>query len=168
MSEVWLDIPGYAGLYQASSLGRIRSLDREVAGKLNSVRRVKGRILRPQVLGTGRLQVTLQKGGVREHQTVHRLVAKTFIPNPDNLPMVLHWDDDPLNNLPNNLRWGTREDNVADMIRNGGHYMLNRTHCKNGHEYTPENTGKGAKNIRRCLTCNRARWHTYKQANTLK
>lgn len=50
---------------------------------------------------------------------LHRLVALAYIPNPNNLPVVCHIDDNPLNNKVSNLKWGTHKDNTQDAIRNG-------------------------------------------------
>ena len=60
----------------------------------------------------------LSLGATGGRQTIHRLLAKAFIANPDNLPCVLHWDDDPLNNDLGNLRWGTMTENIKDRERN--------------------------------------------------
>ena len=52
----------------------------------------------------------------RKGYLVHRLVALTFIPNPNNLPIVNHKDENPSNNNVNNLEWCTREENILDMV----------------------------------------------------
>lgn len=57
-------------------------------------------------------------GGWRS-EYIHRLVGETYIPNPDNLPVILHLDDNPTNNDVSNLRWGTQRDNVRDMVNKG-------------------------------------------------
>jgi hypothetical protein len=67
--------------------------------------------------GKGRYKV-VSLGATGGRQTIHRLLAKAFIANPDNLPCVLHWDDDPLNNDLGNLRWGTMTENIKDRERN--------------------------------------------------
>jgi hypothetical protein len=116
MEEVWRDIPGYEGRYQASTFGRIRSLPRvefrknAYGGYANWAYR--GRILRARPKESGHLNVSL---GARNTKKVHRLVLETFVgPCPAGLE-CLHADGDPTNNRIGNLRWGTRVDNRADM-----------------------------------------------------
>lgn len=83
-----------------------------------------GKYIKPHVYNKyGHRQVRLYKDHKQYTKDLHRLVAETFIPNPNNYPIVRHLDDDPSNNNINNLAWGTRKDNTADSIRNGGfHY----------------------------------------------
>ena len=51
-------------------------------------------------------------------------MAEAFIPNPDNHPIVRHWDDDPSYNVIENLSWGTQKDNMHDAVRNGHYYSF--------------------------------------------
>lgn len=94
--ESWADIPGYEGLYQASTFGNIRS----IYGRKKR--------LRPAKYSRKYLQVTLYNGGRKECCAVHRLVALAFLPNPQNLPEVNHKDENKLNNRLDNLEWCTR------------------------------------------------------------
>ena len=118
-NEEWRDIEGYEGYYQVSNLGRIRSLNRLVNGKLGSKVFVKGIIRKPQISKKGYLTVILQKSHKHRTFQIHRLVASAFIPNPLNLPQVNHIDTNKENNLPENLEWITNDDNMAHAIRNG-------------------------------------------------
>lgn len=68
---------------------------------------------------SGHIDVCLHHDGHRFHKYMHRMVAEAFIPNPYNLPLVRHLDDDPYNNMANNLVWGTQVDNMNDCISNG-------------------------------------------------
>ena len=122
--EQWRPIEGYEGLYQVSNLGRVRSLDRiDCAG-----RRLKGKILSPEV-ARGYVQVQLWKEGKLKWFKVHRLVAQTFIHNPEGLPQINHKDEDKTNNIVDNLEYcdgkynmnyGTRiERAVQTRISNG-------------------------------------------------
>ena len=117
MQEVWKDIPGYEGLYQASTLGQIRSLDRPVwHGTFMYTR--KGTIRKPSITKDYN-SLNLSKDGHKTFFMVHRLVAMTFLPNPNNLPEVNHKDGDKLNNRLNNLEWCTVADNVNHAINTG-------------------------------------------------
>jgi hypothetical protein len=58
------------------------------------------------------VRVTLFKGGTRHYRQVHRLVAETFIPNPQNLPEIDHQDNNGENNAAKNLQWVTRTRNI--------------------------------------------------------
>ncbi len=104
MKEIWKDIPGYDGKYQASNLGRIRST--RFYGK------PKIRILKPQEQGTGYLKLTLV-GDDRIHKQmlIHRLVAMAFIPNPNDYDFVNHKDENKTNNCVDNLEWCTKSYN---------------------------------------------------------
>lgn len=96
MQEVWKDINNYLGLYQVSNFGNIRSLKRN---------NTNGKILKQVKDKDGYVRVTLSKNNLRKNYFVHRLVAQTFIPNPQNLPQVNHKDVNPLNNNVDNLEW---------------------------------------------------------------
>lgn len=116
--EVWKDIPGYEGKYQASNLGRVRSLDRRVPCSHGATRLMRGRILKPA--GSKRdphLSVVLGHGATGS--MVHQLVALAFLgPCPPGQE-VRHLDGDPLNNRADNLAYGTRTENILDVYRVG-------------------------------------------------
>lgn len=101
--EIWKDIPNYEGIYQASNLGNIRSLDRKV-WNYNK----KGRILKQNKSTSGYLYVTLNG---KKYYT-HILIAKTFLNNDKNLEQVNHKDFNKLNNCVNNLEWISRIGNI--------------------------------------------------------
>lgn len=151
-SEEWRPVVGYEGLYEVSDYGRVRSLDRWVTrGSAHHVQ--PGRVLRPGTTKGGHQLVALSVNGVATSLFVHRLVLAAFVgPCPDGME-GLHWDDDKLNNKLTNLRYGTRGDNLRDMVRNGRHWQAKKTHCKRGHEFTPENTFSQGGNRRGCITC---------------
>lgn len=95
--ELWKDIPGYEGLYQVSSLGRVRSLNFNHHGYT--------KILKQSITPRGYRNVSLWKNGIHKVFGVHRLIAMTFIPNPNNLPEVNHKDENTSNNCITNLEW---------------------------------------------------------------
>lgn len=119
MKEIWKDIPGYEGLYQASNTGKIKSYDRVIVIPPNSksvygfnyVR--KGRQLKQQVANSGYLKVLLyDENGNRKYTLVHRLIASTFIPNPNKYKCINHRDENKLNNSLDNLEWCTHKYNT--------------------------------------------------------
>jgi len=144
--ESWASIPDTKG-YWVSNLGRVYS---ERTSRLLKARRMPRR---------GHMQVGVRRqDGTRYMTYVHRLVALAFIgPQPSPAHEVCHGDGDPTNNRVENLRWGTRLDNAADMRRHGTHNNTRRTHCVNGHPFDDENTRRDAKGHRDCRACERAR-----------
>ena len=120
--EIWKDIEGFEGYYQVSNLGRVKSLDRYVPDKRRGKVHISERIMKLTVIGTGYYQVTLTKFGEQIPYYVHRLVAKAFISNPNNLPEVDHIDAVKTNNDVSNLRWVTQEENNQHIFEMGHHY----------------------------------------------
>jgi len=89
---------------QGSNLGRIKTIDRYVPCG-NHKQFIKGHILKQYHTNSGYLFVQLSVNGKHINRLVHRLVAKIFLPNPDNLPEVNHKDCDQTNNNIDNLEW---------------------------------------------------------------
>lgn len=116
--EEWRDIPGYEGLYQVSSLGRVKSLAKPMFyGTTPNVRNHESamrieRIMTPRVKRNGYAQIGLYQDGKAKSYTIHRLVAIVFIPNPNGFPYVNHKDEDRLNNSVDNLEWCTPSYNI--------------------------------------------------------
>ncbi len=158
-NEVWWSIPGYEGLYEASTSGMIRHLPyqtREWQGR-------PGRMLKQQKANEwGHLKVFLCKNGKKSQMLVHRLILLTFDGLcPDGM-VVRHLNGDPTDNRLENLAYGTPSDNTIDSIDHGTHHSSGVTHCPHGHEYTPENTlnytkANGGKH-RVCRTCKNLRY----------
>lgn len=118
LSETWRDIPGYEGRYQASDLGRIRSLDRQVRNALGATRSCKGKVLSPGTMNKfGHQSVSL---GAGHSYCVHALVLTTFVgPRPKGHD-ARHLDLNGSNNRLENLAWGTRTQNNRDVLFGGG------------------------------------------------
>jgi len=124
VKEIWEDIPNYEGYYQASTLGRIKSLDRYVKGNtIDGCRFIRGTILKQATKITNanykRKEVSLCKNGKCKSIFVHRLVLKTFISNPLKKRCVNHKDSNPCNNVLSNLEWVTHKENTQHAINNG-------------------------------------------------
>ena len=116
--EVWLDVKGYEGLYQVSSDGRVKSLERKFIDKIGRERYVKERILKPVIDRYGYLLVSLYAGGKQKNHTVHRLVCEAFHENPDNKPQVNHINEIKTDNRASNLEWATARENSNFGTRN--------------------------------------------------
>ena len=102
--EEWKAIPGFEGYYEASNLGRIRSVERIVkSGRGHKT--VPSVVLKPSVGEYGYESVSLSMNNKQYMQIVNRLVAQAIIDNPNNLPQVNHIDGDKTNNCVENLEW---------------------------------------------------------------
>ncbi|MBR5913986.1 MAG: NUMOD4 motif-containing HNH endonuclease [Selenomonadaceae bacterium] len=108
IGEIWRDVIGYEGRYQVSNLGRVKGL--LFPG---------GRILKQQLAWGKYYMVHLRKDDVTKSHSVHVLVAKAFIPNPQNKPCINHKDGNKQNNLVENLEWVTRSENTLHAYRIG-------------------------------------------------
>lgn len=112
-TEIWKDIPGYNGRYQASTLGRIRSTDRIIIQKNGISKTVKGKVLKQFSVSSGYMYATISSEvGQFCPKRVHRLIAKTFIPNPLNLPQINHKNENKADNRVENLEWCTIDYNT--------------------------------------------------------
>lgn len=100
MTEIWRDIPHYEGLYEVSSLGRIRNKQ----GRLITLYPSRYHI---SPNGTTYYSVHLHINGKSRSEWVHRLVGLAFIPNPNNYKYINHKDEDKGNNEVSNLEWCT-------------------------------------------------------------
>lgn len=103
------NIPGWPGYYISKR------------GILYTSKYIKGKWhrMRGHITARGRYSVTLKNKGKKKRTGVSRLVALAWIPNPNNYPIVMHLDNDPLNNHYKNLKWGTSKMN-NDQARNEG------------------------------------------------
>lgn len=119
--EVWRPVVGFAGFYEVSDAGRVRSLDRVVNTwrGTNGKRRIKGRVLSPGTDRFGRKHVELWVHGEPTTAHVHTLVAEAFLgPRPEGC-VVRHLNDISGDNRAENLAYGTQIDNARDALRNG-------------------------------------------------
>lgn len=114
--EEWKSIEGYPR-YEVSSLGRVRSIHY----KSTSATAIPKVLSASSVNDGGYHSVVLCKDKKHVRRTIHRLVATTFIPNPDNLPEVDHINRNKKDNTLTNLRWVTSTDNRLNRV------ILNRS-----------------------------------------
>ncbi|MBQ4495039.1 MAG: HNH endonuclease [Selenomonadaceae bacterium] len=124
--EQWKPIPNYAGLYQVSTFGRVKSYKTD-----------KPRILRPVINKNNYLTVHLWQNNKVKMVTVHRLVALAFIPNPLVKPQVNHKDGCKLNACVSNLEWVTNAENIQHAFDTGLEVAPQGEECYNA-KLTPE------------------------------
>lgn len=110
-NEVWKDIVGYEGIYQVSNHGRVKALPKTIEYSDGKVIPYDEIIMRSIIEKEGYKVVNLTNNGVQRQFRVHRLVAKAFIPNPNNYPQVNHRDEIKSNNNVENLEWCTHKYN---------------------------------------------------------
>lgn len=147
-------ITGFEGFYRTQESGEVISLR-------------SGRPLKPWY-GTkdGYARVSLCDGtGRKRKRLVHHLMLESFVgPRPAGM-LGLHRDGNRRNNAISNLYWGTYSDNLNDAVRHGTHFQASKTHCPQGHEYTPENTRiykRGNWTERLCRRCQREHIRAFK------
>lgn len=114
-NEIWKDVPGYAGIYQVSNYGRVKSLPKSYIICNKYVVTAKEKVLKQRKV-KGYKIIELNHKGIARRFPVHVLVAKMFIPNPNNYPEIDHIDTDRANNKFSNLRWCTHSMNMNNPI----------------------------------------------------
>lgn len=167
--EEWRLVVGYEGLYEVSDQGRVRSLDRDSTRGDGVKRRLTGRMMKAYRSPGNYDRVSLFDGLGRRHwKRVHTLVLEAFIgPRPDGA-VACHNDGDHTNNRVDNLRWDTYSANNVDLVVHGTHWQARKTHCKNGHEFTPENTIIRPEGGRKCRECSLINARRQRERNRLQ
>lgn len=127
MGELMKPVSGYEGLYYVTDTGKIYG---EKSQKW----------LKPSLTDRGYCRVKLYKNAVGNSIFIHRLVAETFIPNPDNKPQINHKDGNKTNNSIDNLEWVTQMENNIHAIRTGLNSTKNavRSNMKKVRQYSRE------------------------------
>lgn len=142
-AEQWRWVPGYEGEYEVSSRGQVCSW------RVRDPKLMKGFTDKDGY----RIVQFRRPGGERRPFRVAVLVLTTFVGERPDGYLACHNDGACTNDTVENLRWDTPKANARDQLRHGTSKLYN-THCVNGHEYTPENTGPGRQGaMRSCLTC---------------
>jgi hypothetical protein len=116
-NEIWQNIEGYEDCYQVSNLGRVKSLDRIIPHKGHETQHIKGKICKGKIIKAGGyVVVNISKNNNGKWIKVHQLVAKAFIPNPENKREIDHINTIPTDNRVENLRWATRTENANNIL----------------------------------------------------
>ena len=111
-NEIWKDCPDFEGWYLVSNYGRFKRI-------MPAPKAIVGRLINPSVQRQGYLLVDLSIKGISKKFIAHRMVARAFIPNPENKPQVNHKDGIKSNNHVSNLEWVTASENVLHSFRIG-------------------------------------------------
>lgn len=110
--EIWVDIEEFIGRYQVSNLGNVRSI-------IDNHGKEKCQLKVPYPCKKGYWYVQLFVKDVHYRDSLHRLVAKAFLPNPDNKKTVNHIDGNKANNHVDNLEWATHSENLLHAHATG-------------------------------------------------
>jgi len=134
------DIPGFEGLYAITDKGEVWAYPK--TSYYNFGRWKDGRFLKSWLIGNGYKMVILYKEGIRKNFLVHRLVAMSFVPNPNGFNEVNHIDGDRLNNNFSNLEWVDSKSNKKHAWEKG---LYNH---KGSNHYLSRFTDKDIRKIR--------------------
>jgi hypothetical protein len=118
--EEWRSVEGYEGLYEVSSLGRVRSIERIILGLFDVPHRYKSRVLSPRRNGDGHVKVALYRDRVRTNVHVHSIVLSAFVGHRPPGADARHLNGIPSDNRLANLEWGSRSQNMLDKKWHAG------------------------------------------------
>ncbi len=113
------DVTGFEGLYWANEMGDVYTYPKTWISGRCTKRTITERKLKTKKSRDGYIMINLLKEGNQKLYSVHRLIANTFIPNPENKPEVNHKNAIKSDNRVINLEWVTRKENVAHAKING-------------------------------------------------
>lgn len=134
--EIWKDVPGYEGLYQVSSLGKVKSLQKHVKMPNGGVFIRKESIMKQRITKYGYADVSLCLSSKKRNFFVHRLVALAHLDNSEFKPEVNHKNGSKIDNRAVNLEWSTPSENVNHSLSVLG---VKRSKGDNHHKSRPIN-----------------------------
>lgn len=127
--ENWKEVEGYNGVYKVNEKGVVKSITHYLVGRKGSGKQT-GRTLKQQKSIKGYMRVSLSLNNKRFNTSAHRLVALSFIPNPENKPQVNHKNGIKDDNRVENLEWCTNSENQIHAIKNN---LTNQTYAESHH-----------------------------------
>ena len=161
-NEKWLPIPDWEDLYEVSDMGRVRR--RKPGGKY-----LAGHMLTPLRVRDGYVRVELNRNNKTSAYYIHRLVLSAFVSVRKDGEETCHNNNIRDDNRLENLRWGTRVENMADRSRSGNNPMASKTHCIRNHEFTEANTYRQpGVTSRACRKCKEIHKAAYKARRALR
>lgn len=150
--EEWRAVPEFEGYYEASTLGRVRSVKRVVKSE-RMTQCFSGRVLSAVVSNKGYPMVSMWRDGKRLTATVHKIVLLTFRgPRPPGA-IIRHLNGDALDSRLENLAYGTPRQNNLDKVVHGTDHNVNKTHCPYDHPLFGDNLYIKPNGCRSCKTC---------------
>lgn len=130
VKEVWKDVKDYEGLYEVSDHGNVRVKDREVISRWGTEYVRPEKILSPDIDKDGYCVASLRKDSINKRFKIHRLVAMTFIPNPENKPTVNHKNGIKDDNCITNLEWMNHKEQRKHAEETGLFKVVRGTQCR--------------------------------------
>ena len=125
--EIWKNVFGFENQYEVNKSGDVRRKQAETIYKDGRVAHFSNNILKQSPNKKGYMRVYLSKNSKKYTKTVHRIVAETFILNPENKRTVNHKDCNKLNNSVDNLEWATNLENMQHAFLNGSFKERDKT-----------------------------------------
>ena len=117
--EIWKEAKGFENHYEVSNFGRVRRKKCATHYKDGRIAFFSETILKPSINKKGYLRVYLSVNSKKITKSIHRIVAETFIENPENKKTVNHIDCNKENNHVDNLEWATNTENMRHAFENG-------------------------------------------------
>lgn len=117
--EIWRDVPGWEGMYQVSTFGRVKTMERMIKSNCNNFRISEERIKEVELRKDGYTATLFCRNSKVTQYKIHRLVGIAFMPNPENKRDINHISGVRSENRLENLEWATRSENKLHGFRIG-------------------------------------------------